>query len=370
MNTTSVPYTFAQVRRLSDYYRPQQVLQPRGFVKRLIEEGYLRTPTPSEGEGELTTVELKSIAESLGLRTSGTKAELFGRILERDSQSVSLFFQRKGLYVHSEKGCDLIEDMRVRAVTAKKEARAQVLRALVMGQSDSACRAYLHYLREWEPSTTAELDDDVVAEVKYTVAAKPASLAGLENQRFLRLRGIAAMRLLWQTEDQDSDYDDDEDETGPTVKDVGDYDEEALGEDDIRAIGHIRRNAEYHSELDKLLDDVDEPVVVTFRFPKVSINSCSSCRSVHGKLFARDQLPEFPLVDCPNERGCKFEMEYDTIEEEEAEEEQERFFDPSIPRNVTPTISTRLSRLKDLFDDELITKEEYERKKAQILDEL
>jgi len=323
-------------------------------------EGLLRVPTPREAEDRLTLAVLRPIANRLGIPTGGPKAQLLERILVIDEGPLVSFIAREQLLICSEKAKRVVSETRERSVLARREARQAIRTALVNGDADVACYTYLRYLREWTPHRERSVDDALLDRVRHLLRARPDSLRALDGSSLARLRAAAAFDLVWEEPESE------------LVDIFEDAPDESMATDaEQRALRHIVRNAKYHEELERQIDGLDGVLVVRFRFPRLSLDSCAACRSASGKTYQLDDLPEFPLEGCVSEQGCKFDVD---VEEQEPEDEQENNegleHQSGGAAGVTQTIATRLSRLKDLFDDDLITKEEYERKKAEILSEL
>jgi|WetSurSiteA1Bulk_404760.scaffolds.fasta_scaffold89998_1 hypothetical protein len=111
----------------------------------------------------------------------------------------------------------------------------------------------------------------------------------------------------------------------------------------------------------------DEKVKVIFDFDDV--DSCESCRALAGKEFYVRDLPELPLPSCTSDQGCKCRIGsihepgllFDIIESHNSDDGNNPVYDAALER---------LRYLKKLPDAELITQEDYDAKKAEILSQL
>jgi len=301
----------------------------------------------------------------LGLKTGGSKVELVDRIIAVDSQPVAQLVTKLDIVVCSDSGKRLIAARQDQLSTETRAAKARIEEFLMAGDAVGACNAYVAYTQAWRVYGSDRFSNDDIAPIAQVLEARPESLQHLDAETQSRLRAKAALSKLWKEGAYDDELEQEEEEA----------DESIITDQDERWISHILFNAEYRQNLETAFPSDNDEIVVTVKCSRVP-PPCPACRARAAGSFTPDNLPDFPAAGCTNPRGCEVEIDYEYREKDDTEEDDEDdqrsevadFDEPS--QRVGPTIATRLSRLKDLFESDLITKEEYERKKASILDEL
>lgn len=130
------------------------------------------------------------------------------------------------------------------------------------------------------------------------------------------------------------------------------------------AINYLKCNAEMRKNLARCEKYTDKVKLI---FSNVDIDSCGLCKKLKNQVFDLKNFPELPLENCTSQTGCKCEIE-------EVYDEQDKIECENVINVLTDVgnleLFTKLSHLKKLFDNDLITEEEYQQKKAEILSRL
>ncbi len=105
-------------------------------------------------------------------------------------------------------------------------------------------------------------------------------------------------------------------------------------------------------------------------FDDNDVESCELCIKLNGKLLNLKDVPELPFRDCTSESGCKFRLETmfddnfvylegDELDDDESEADEEG--------SDNYDAVAKLEQLKKMLNNGLITEEDYQKKKNEIL---
>jgi hypothetical protein len=116
------------------------------------------------------------------------------------------------------------------------------------------------------------------------------------------------------------------------------------------------------------------------RFGQDNPNVCDNCRRLEGVKLDKKKALEWPFEGCTNPTGCLPLRSYELQRGEEFEREDAELPDEgeeendnseevraSLPQSLAVDYFNLLRQLKYMLDDGLITAEEYQAKKADIL---
>ncbi len=134
-----------------------------------------------------------------------------------------------------------------------------------------------------------------------------------------------------------------------------------------RAINYLVCNARLRRELARVERYAEE---VKVSFDENDVESCEACLRFDGKVFAIHDIPELPSEKCTSDVGCKCHFREVFPEANIEEDAQLNILDHGATHgedDEQEDAFVKLSSLKKMLDHDLITKEEYEAKKAELL---
>jgi hypothetical protein len=125
----------------------------------------------------------------------------------------------------------------------------------------------------------------------------------------------------------------------------------------------IKRNISDHKKYSKQ---------VAIHFDSGDIDSCSLCLALDGKTFDSEDVPDLPIQGCTSFTGCKCKINSTDKDDEFSEfddelEDEENVIDLSSEQDTSKNPVELLRTLKQMLDENLITRAEYEEKKKDLL---
>jgi hypothetical protein len=181
--------------------------------------------------------------------------------------------------------------------------------------------------------------------------SQPKILSKVTAENLILLRAIAGMHLLWRDETLES---------WSSSNDLSGLKNDRIG------VNHILAHTRITEDIDRLKGYAKQ---VKIEFDPGDIDSCELCQALDGKVFDAHEVPELPMIGCTSETGCKCRI--DAILDESDEVGLKIYIggedDENDQDDLESTSISKLRQLKQMLDEKLITEEEYENKKAQIL---
>jgi hypothetical protein len=296
--------------------------------------------------------QLKRLLSERGLSTSGSKRELIERLVAHDGQELTTVIG-KTVVKCSEAALNLIEKRKQKIEEENNLAKRLTFDAFKESNPKEACKIYEAFRRRTTESTYKISIYDV-EELQFILTSRPKILSGLSLQNLKALQLAACMKTLWKAE--------------PPEKWLPDTFTSPFKNNTI-PINYLIRNAEFQRHLSSTRE-FSKKVKITFH--NGDIDSCSLCLTLNGKIFDIDAFPELPIPGCTSDTGCM--CNFDSIDdEEELEEDGEPIFSTDLTdENLVlgeNAIGT-LRLLKQMLNEGLITQEEYDEKKKEILSRL
>jgi hypothetical protein len=143
------------------------------------------------------------------------------------------------------------------------------------------------------------------------------------------------------------------------------------------AINYLKCNAEMRADLARCGEYAQK---VKLTFDENDVDSCELCLKLKDRIFDLSEFPELPFENCTSETGCKCRVENALDEDEQngivfrvmmsdddwAEDEIDNEMEDEVD-DKTDDAFIKLSQLKKMLDNGLITNEEYQKKKLEIL---
>lgn len=346
------------IKQVLDWSWPRQTLQEKTEVaiERFIQEGMLIPATVEESLNRLFQVaQLKKLLSERALSVSGSKVELIERLITHDNQGMKKIVGNS-VYKCSDVALNLIAERKQKIEEEIDVAKQQTFDAFKTGNPKSACKIYETFRRR-STESTYKISIYDVEELQFVITSNPKVLSGLSPQDLKALQLAACMKTLWKTESPEKWLP--ETFTSPF-------------KNNTIPINYLIRNAEFQRRLSSTREFSKQ---VKINFHSGDIDSCSLCLALNGKVFNVDAVPELPIPGCTSETGCMCNLDSIYDEEDEFDEEDDSavifstdLTDENLAIGENPVGALRV--LKQLLDEGLITQEDYDEKKKELLSRL
>jgi len=281
------------------------------------------------------------------LKVSGSKSELIKRLVDADRTGMESITVKSKIMKCSVAAVEIVALFDERKEQACEKAMQNSFDALMDSDPKQAYKAYVTYQRTF---LTQEYSSNSyeVERLKWILEGRPEALSAVSTRDLVVLRAAAAMRTLWRQEAPESwlpaDF-----QTGPI--------------DNRVAINYLLANARIKEDLARYKDYAKQVKIV---FHAGDIDSCELCQSLDGKVIDIAAMPELPMMGCTSITGCQCHIE--SIFDHGvylAEEDADTLSDDILEEESNPLESLR--QLRQMLDEDLITQDEYSKKKAEIL---
>jgi hypothetical protein len=319
-------------------------------IDRFIDESVLVPCTLQESVSKLVTVsDLKELLKERELRLSGKKADLVDRLVEADRAAAEEIVGKRRIMKCSSEAIKLLNAFEEERDVAEAQAKTNAHRLLLERNVRDAYREYIQYTRRYRSPDFSSPHQ--AEQLEMTLSASPDALSDLDASALAHLQAAVAMSQLWYGED-------------PLR-----WLPESFPADVINsrtAASYLTRAAGFKRQIAQASEYEWEVRVV---FSPYDVDSCGLCKQYNGKEFPPGDVPNFPLHGCTSETGCMCELEtvwdnsHPILEVTFDELDQEETIPSSDPVD-------RLRKLKEMLDLGLISQQEYDQKKHQILEEL
>jgi hypothetical protein len=319
-------------------------------LDRFQAQGMLIPCTVEESlENQLKVSDIKPLLKERGHKVSGNKMELLKRLVEADPKYAHDVASQRQMVKCSPEAINILENYFERRAEAEARAKQKCFDYLIAKDIPSAYLVYIEYQREFQDQRSSPSDHEA-KEIDVAMTACPDSLKSLDQAMLLRLQSTVALKRLWYEVDPYEWLGDIEGQIPVPVE---------------HAISHLNKAIDIKSRY-----GVEERFVSRVRvtFSPYDLDSCELCKKFDGQILKTDQLPNFPLENCTSKTGCNCEFEYvwdDENFEMKIQLDAEELFQAGLESYRDPT--ERLKTLKELLDQGLITQEEYDQKRGEIL---
>ena len=324
---------------------------PKEATERFIHNGALVTCEIDEIlDCAFTASELKKMAREQGLKQTGTKAELIERLVDSDHSKMEKLTSKFRIMKCSPQALALVEEFEQRKQQALDVAKQKSFEALLKGDARGAYKAFLAYQREYiDPGLESQTYE--IEKLNFILSSSPKVLGKISQTDLANLRAATCMPTLWYGEPPENWL---PDNFTTHVK------------SNTVAINYLKCNAEIREDLARYGDYAKKVKLV---FDENDIDSCEWCLKLNGRIFDLKEFPELPFENCTSETGCKCRVE-SVFEEDEESGVVFRVVmsDDDLTDDETDDDAfAKLSQLKKMLDNGLITEEDYQKKKDEIL---
>jgi hypothetical protein len=284
-----------------------------------------------------------------GLKSSGSKEELVERLIEADRDALQRTVSRLRIMICSPQVLTLVEHYKDARQSDLDIAKQQSFEALLQNDPKKAYKLNQSYCRKYSSLSSPEFRGSIEW-LKFILSSKPKILGKMTAPNWKLLQAAVAMSQLWYGESAVNWL---PDNFATNVKDIE------------VAVNYLRCNA----AVNRMVASCPRNEKVKIVFDSDDIDSCESCLALANKEFDVRDLPEFPLINCTSDQGCQCRLGstreqglvFDYIQLRENNDEN-----PASDG----TALERLHQLKEVLDANLISQEDYNTKKAEILSQL
>lgn len=334
-----------EVNQVLDWqFLRDQVPEPvMSGIERLKREGALVSPSVEEKVSfRFKVPELKDLLKERGIKGVDGKEAMVKALVVADRAGAESLVESIELLVMSDSAMQVMRELEEAQEAAKRKAQEQEFELLLRGEPASAFWAHRKYSKAYEQY---QLSDHEGEQLGFLFRKTPKMLVEqLSEETFRVIRALAGMKLLWH-----------QFPFMQRLPDGLDIDRETLN----NAIELLERHAEVMRDLSRM--DATDSVEIVFSDDDILV--CDNCRDFNGRKYLVSEFPDWPFTGCENESGCIPELDWhpgNGIEDEEDESDVTGFYP-----NTTPLESLR--QLKAMFDEGLITEQDFQDKKQEIL---
>ena len=342
----SRPRSLEQV--LNWQYLRQEVPEPvTSGIERLKGEGALISSSLEEKVSiKFRVPELKNLLQARGVKGVEGKDALVKSLIDVDRVAAESSTESLDLLKCSEIGLKAIKDFDEEREQAERTLQAQEMEALINDDPALTFKLHKKYMRAVHPNYVNYYGGEHLG---FLFTQTPRTLEAQFGKTGAGIiRAIAGMKQLWYGVP-----------ITQWVPDGFEIERETLE----NAVELFQRYAELRERISNWKPDI----VVKLAFPEGDLQICDHCRRLNGKALKVSELLDWPFPNCENEIGCVPEFDWsrqsDDREEEDVETEEVDF-----PLILDPLDTLR--QLKAMMDEGLITEEEYQEKKKEVLSKM
>lgn len=329
-------------------------IKPTQIIEQWVQEGILVNATPEEALGKIfQAAQLKTLLKEIKLPVSGSKIEMIDRLLEFNRPKMNEIISRSQVLKCSDETVKIITAYREQIQHEMDLAKQKSFEALKIGDYKGACKIFTNYQRRISNSKY-EMYSFYVDEVGFALSAKPTVLSSLKPEDLKVLNTVACMQILWGADSPDRWIPEGFKTHYENIQTPINY---------ILVNAKIKRDISFHKESSKQ---------VAIHFDSGDIDSCSLCLTLDGKIFEIKDIPDLPMQGCTSFTGCKCKINSTDKDDEFSEfddelEGEENVIDLSSEQDSSKNPVELLRTLKQMLDENLITRAEYEEKKKDLL---
>ncbi len=318
---------------IAGYYMWKESMRERGLdaVNRFITEGLL---VPCGLEDALiciaTATDLKTVLKRLGLPVTGSKSDLAYRLADLGESTAKEMVAQNRVYVCSPATLAEVKNHVAEQEIAEISARNECREALAKVDIQRAIVIVRNF------ATTAEqgryFGHSQIDPLEMTAKYHPEVLDDKSAGELEVLRIETGMALLWDGKPD------------PKI---------ALSVNQWR----------YFARSFVVGKEIDSDSICKINFYKGTSIQCKQCKGYGDKEMPFSKVPRFPLKGCDNSQGCGYTI-YLKPENEGAEDD-----DLMIEFDNEDEVDA-LSKLKRMLEQDLITQQEFDDKKREIISRL
>ena len=343
------------IKQVLEWQWPRDELRekPEIAIERFIREGMLVPASLGEGLNKLFQVaQLKKLLAERSLPTSGNKADLIERLIAHDGTGMAEIVGNT-IVKCSDVALNLLAKKDQEIEENSNLAKHQSFEAFKGNNPKQACKIYETF-RRGTIDSTYKISTYDVDELQFILTSHPKVLSGLSAENLKALQLAACMKTLWKRE--------------VVEKWLPDSFSSPFKDSQIPA-NYLMRHAEFQRQLSDFRQFSKQ---VKISFDSGDIDSCDLCMALDGKAFDIADFPELPIPGCASDTGCMGRLDWTGINDddedfEDDDDEHEVVYSTELSEENT--IGT-LRVLKQMLDEGLITQEEYDDKKKEILSRL
>ncbi|MDA7516972.1 SHOCT domain-containing protein [bacterium] len=333
-----------------DYYGLQETTE--AAINRWLDEGIImECDLPAKVSWKYTIPELKKLLGKHGAPASGNKSVLVERACDVASEEMEKHTKSIQLWQCTLTGMRALEEYDAAEAAAKSDAICKCYEALLQKDIKKTCKAHYKYEKIYTLNQQSSSAYQWVGEsLQFVLQSRPSALVGLDDEQWSKLQARGALKKLWRQDTQRKQA------SFALPADL------TLPEDNIeRAIDFVLALASNQEDLKRQWTES-----VTIRFIEYDPEICDSCKALDGKAFKKEDVPEIPTPDCTNPKGCR--CNFEPVDDEEGDEALEVGFFEEIESDETalPPLEA-MKQLKEMADSGLITEEDFQEKKKEIL---
>lgn len=300
----------------------------------------------------LSGAELRRLARKKGLSTSGSKSEIVERLLVEEHHSFEEMASQLDVFKCSYAALKIVESYQSEKRHQTEAVKVDCFKKLVVGDVRAAYKIvskhYQYYPTYGE--NFRELTQNDLAEMDAIIWAKPPSLKEVSDDDLQYLRASACISIMWFDE-------------SPEAWLPSNF---VLQSDEVLiAVNHLKSCSRLRTQIRRYPSERE--VELRIKFQDYDIHSCELCRKMEGQVTLSSKVPDFPLVGCHSSYGC--ELFFERVFEDGVISNLDIEYDENEPIIHGPeeNIVEKLQFLKSLFARDLISEQEYEAKKAEII---
>jgi hypothetical protein len=335
-------------------------------IERLERAGMLvGCPAADSVANALSADELRRRASEQGLPAGKrTKLQLALSLIAADPRIVAEVTRGRRYLTCTEEGLRTVADFNTLKVKAGRDARQGTYDALVEKRIEDAFEVVSAYLLRFEShnATGDEYRGEWLGRRIHWMlnGYDPPSLSRLDTSLLRRIRAALCMPMLWREELADRWVPQDVAQLAGELK---------------RAMAHLSAAARIAEELERGGEGK-----VRATFSAGDVGSCDLCKALDRREFEKDTVPRLPLDGCTSPSGCRLHFESVWTgggqylvrlgDDDDAEDETYEAAADSPPEETTGrnTAFGKLAELKRMLEHDLITAEDFQSRKAAILD--
>jgi len=329
---------------------------PKDAIERFIREGMLITCELEEILNfKFTVSDLKKMAKEEGLKTYFTKAELVEHLITVNRSRMERITSNLKIMKCSQQAIERVENSEQIKQQALESAQQESFELLLKGDVKEAYKAFLAYERRYNRNEFEARTRDI-EKMNFILTSAPKVLGNINSSDLASLRAAVCMPVLWFTE---------------LAEDWLPANFVSTVKSNRVAINYLKCNAEIRGYLASY-GDCTEKVKLTF--DENDVESCALCLKLNEKVIYLNNFPDLPFENCTSETGCKCRVDgvYEKYVDDKNGGGINELFEIAISGDDKTDENednafAKLSQLKKMIDNGLITDDEYQKKKSDIL---
>lgn len=357
-------------------------------IQRFVDIGMLVKPTLAEAVNALyNKPPIEEMLRKHDLRASGNKPQLIERLVEYASEAAQSMVGEYDLLICSAEALTFLEAYEEERQSAEKVAKDQAFSALLERDSKKAYKIYIEYQRSYGNPEMYGGGNYYAQQMDIVLQSEPELLKHLSERDRKYLQAATCMPMLWREE--------------PSLKWLPQDFSTKYEDGDVIATLLAK-----YAEIQHRIGDAEKSDKFEISFDPYDVDSCELCRKFEGQILTLEEIPELPDANCTSRKGCQFNIRHhwesrygnwDEDEDEDYDDESdeqhsglraefsidfkklldleglEQFIAEQVEEFVKENVEIRLDplsklqTLKKMLDEGLITAEEYQAIKQQIL---